>query len=138
MTTATPFLMFHGTAEAAMHLYQVTLPGSRIVSIERHGPSFGEHSEKVRLAKFEVCGQTFLCSDSTIAHNFTFTPSSSIFVDCDTPQEQERIFSALAEGGVVLMPLDDYGFSQRFGWLNDRFGVSWQINLPYAREVPGS
>ncbi len=53
----------------------------------------------------------------------------SIFVDCESPAELERVFAALSDGGEVLMPLDDYGFSQRFGWTNDRFGVSWQLNL---------
>jgi predicted 3-demethylubiquinone-9 3-methyltransferase (glyoxalase superfamily) len=43
--------------------------------------------------------------------------------------EQERVFQKLSEGGGVLMPLDNYGFSTRFGWINDRFGVSWQLNL---------
>ena len=40
------------------------------------------------------------------------------------------MFGALADGGETLMPLDDYGSSRRFGWINDRFGVSWQLNLP--------
>jgi uncharacterized glyoxalase superfamily protein PhnB len=43
--------------------------------------------------------------------------------------EIEKAFRALAEGGSELMPLDNYGFSQKFGWLNDRYGVSWQLNL---------
>ncbi|MNY59438.1 3-demethylubiquinone-9 3-methyltransferase [compost metagenome] len=47
-----------------------------------------------------------------------------------TEAELERIFARLAEGGEVLMPIDDYGFSARFGWLNDRFGLSWQLNVP--------
>ena len=50
-------------------------------------------------------------------------------VDFDSAAELERVFAMLADGGQVLMPLDDYGFSKRFGWLNDRFGVSWQLNL---------
>jgi predicted 3-demethylubiquinone-9 3-methyltransferase (glyoxalase superfamily) len=58
-----------------------------------------------------------------------FTPASSTFVDFDSVAELERVFGILSEGCQVLMPLDNYGFSQRFGWLNDRFGVSWQLNL---------
>jgi uncharacterized glyoxalase superfamily protein PhnB len=43
--------------------------------------------------------------------------------------ELEAAFAALADGGQVFMPLDNYGFSTRFGWLSDRYGVSWQLNL---------
>jgi uncharacterized glyoxalase superfamily protein PhnB len=54
----------------------------------------------------------------------------SVFVDGESLAELERVFAALSEGGQVLMPLDDYGFSKRFAWTTDRFGVSWQLNLP--------
>jgi len=65
-----------------------------------------------------------------VKHQFTFTPSISLFVDCDSETELEELFSRLSAGGAVLMPLDNYGFSTRFGWVNDRFGLSWQLNLP--------
>jgi uncharacterized glyoxalase superfamily protein PhnB len=51
--------------------------------------------------------------------------------DTGFPDELQRVFAALAEGGTQLMPLDDYGFSRRFGWVNDRYGVSWQVNLAH-------
>jgi len=54
----------------------------------------------------------------------------SFFVDCDSEDEIDRLAKALGEGGTTLMALGDYGFSRKFTWLNDRFGVSWQINLP--------
>jgi predicted 3-demethylubiquinone-9 3-methyltransferase (glyoxalase superfamily) len=53
----------------------------------------------------------------------------SIFVECDNEAELDRVFAALGEGGKILMPPGNYGFSTKFGWCNDRFGVSWQINL---------
>ena len=62
-------------------------------------------------------------------HEFSFTPSFSIWVVTESGDELERLFAALADGGTQLMPLDSYGFSARFGWCNDRFGVSWQLNL---------
>jgi predicted 3-demethylubiquinone-9 3-methyltransferase (glyoxalase superfamily) len=70
-----------------------------------------------------------MCSDSPVKHQFSFTPASSTFIDFDSVAELERVFSVLSAGGQVLMPLDNYGFSQRFGWVNDRFGLSWQLNL---------
>jgi predicted 3-demethylubiquinone-9 3-methyltransferase (glyoxalase superfamily) len=62
-------------------------------------------------------------------HDFGFTPAMSIFVDCESEEELQHAFRQLSVDGNVLMPLDNYGFSAHFGWLNDRFGVSWQPNL---------
>jgi predicted 3-demethylubiquinone-9 3-methyltransferase (glyoxalase superfamily) len=64
-----------------------------------------------------------------VKHSFTFTPAVSLFVRCDSEEEVSRLCSALAEGGNVLMPVGNYGFSRRFAWVNDRFGVSWQLNF---------
>lgn len=52
-----------------------------------------------------------------------------MWVDWESAQALERAFARLSEGGQVLMPLDAYDFSARFGWCNDRFGVSWQLGL---------
>jgi len=70
-----------------------------------------------------------MCSDSPIEHRFSFTPSFFTFVEFDSPEDLERVFAILSEGSEALMPLDNYGFSQKFGWVNDRFGVSCQLNL---------
>ena len=58
---------------------------------------------------------------------FVLNPSISFFVHVDTAAEAERLFAALAEGGEALMPLDAYPWSERYGWVKDRFGVSWQV-----------
>jgi predicted 3-demethylubiquinone-9 3-methyltransferase (glyoxalase superfamily) len=81
------------------------------------------------VARFSLAGQEFLCSDSYVAHDFLFTPSFSVWIDVESEEELQRLFAALAQGGTQLMPLDKYGFSRRFGWVNDRYGVSWQLNL---------
>jgi predicted 3-demethylubiquinone-9 3-methyltransferase (glyoxalase superfamily) len=81
------------------------------------------------MAKFKINGREFMALDSHLDHQFTFTPSMSLYVECESASEIEDVFKALAEGGSELMPLDNYGFSQKFGWLNDRYGVSWQLNL---------
>ncbi|QJQ98367.1 VOC family protein [Halomonas sp. PGE1] len=70
-----------------------------------------------------------LTLDSHLDHQFSFTPSMSLYVECESSNEIEEAFRALADGGSELMPLDNYGFSQKFGWLKDRYGVSWQLNL---------
>ena len=60
---------------------------------------------------------------------FTFTPSMSLFVRCHSEAEIDSLYAKLSEGGAVLMALDNHGFSPKFAWVNDRFGVSWQLNL---------
>lgn len=130
MTTARPFLMFQdGTAQAALDLYFATFPDSRMVRVEHYAEGEPGPVGSIKVALFTLCGREFMCSDSPVKHGFTFTPASSTFVEFDSVAELERAFGILSEGGQVLMPLDNYGFSQRFGWVNDRFGVSWQLNF---------
>jgi predicted 3-demethylubiquinone-9 3-methyltransferase (glyoxalase superfamily) len=130
MTTARPFFMFQGgTGQAALDLYLATFPDSRMARVERWAEGEAGAAGTIKVATFTLCGREFMCSDSPVKHGFSFTPSSSTFVDFDSEAELDRVFGKLSEGGQILMPLDNYGFSQRFGWLNDRFGVSWQLNL---------
>ncbi len=127
--TVRPFLMFEGNAEEAMTFYVSLFPDGEVSHVARYGPEGPGVEGSVVTASFTIGGQTVLCSDSSVKHAFSFTPSVSMFVECPSVEEIERLAAALADGGGVLMPLDDYGFSRRFGWVNDRFGVSWQINL---------
>jgi predicted 3-demethylubiquinone-9 3-methyltransferase (glyoxalase superfamily) len=124
-----PFLMFQGQAEAAMTFYVSLFVDARILDIARYGPGEAGAEGSVKKASFSIGGQTVLCIDSPVPHPFGFTPSFSLFVDCESDEEIDRLNSALAEGGTTLMPLGEYGFSRRFAWLNDRYGVSWQLNL---------
>ncbi len=126
----TTHLMFEGSAEEAMTLYVSLFANSRIEQIERYGPGEVGAEGSVKLAHFSLAGREFLCIDSPVKHKFTFTPSMSVFVDCESKAELEAAFHRLSEGGKVLMPPGNYGFSTWFAWLGDRFGVSWQLNLP--------
>ncbi|NEX94197.1 VOC family protein [Caulobacter sp. 17J65-9] len=130
MTQIRPFLMFEGRAEEAMSFY-VAQFGGRVVDIARYGPGQPGPEGTVMKATFEIAGLQVMCSDSFVKHAFTFTPSTSMFVDVDDEAQIERLAVAMAEGGGVLMPLGDYGFSKRFAWVSDRFGVSWQLNLAH-------
>ena len=127
--TVTPFLTFTGRAEEAMRFYTALLPGGEIVSLDRYGPGEQDPEGSVRRASFRIGGQTFMCIDSPVKHAFGFTPSISLFVECTSEEELDTLFAALLSDGQTLMPLGAYGFSRKFGWLNDRFGVSWQLNL---------
>lgn len=131
MNKVTPFLMFQrAQAEAAIHLYTSLFDEAEVLAISRYGPGEPGVEGSVRQAAFALHGQTILCIDSNIEHDFDFTPSFSFFVNCEDEAELERLWAALSQDGEVRMPLDNYGFSQKFGWVSDRFGVSWQLNLP--------
>lgn len=132
----TPQLMFEGDAEAAMRLYTALFDDTDIVRLERYGPGEPGAEGDVKQAEFTLGGRRYRCIDSPVPHAFTFTPSISLCVDCESLAEFERLRAALAEGGETLMPPDDYGFGARFTWLNDRFGVSWQLNLAREEGTP--
>lgn len=123
-----PFLMFEGRAEEAMQAYVSLIPGSEILDVQRYGPGGPGKEGTVVRARFSIAGQVVQCIDSFVPHAFTFTPAFSFFVECESEAQLESLWAALSEGGHALMPLDNYGFSRRFGWCNDRFGVSWQLN----------
>lgn len=125
----TTFLMFEGAAEEAMTFYLSLFDDAEIVSISRYGAEGPGPEGSVMHALFRLAGQEFMCIDSFVKHDFTFTPAVSLYVDCADEGEIDRLYAALSEKGAVLMELGDHGFSRKFGWVNDRFGVSWQLNL---------
>ncbi|WP_221567786.1 VOC family protein [Alkalihalobacillus sp. TS-13] len=130
MEKVIPFLMFQeGNAEVAMNYYTSLIEDSEITSIVRYGANEAGDEGTVMQATFTLKGQEFMCIDSYVKHQFSFTPSFSIYIVCDTEEEINTLYQKLLEGGEALMPLEDYGFSKKFGWVNDRFGVSWQLNL---------
>jgi predicted 3-demethylubiquinone-9 3-methyltransferase (glyoxalase superfamily) len=124
-----PFLMFQGQAEEAMTFYVSLFADGQITDVTRYRAGEAGPEGSIKTAGFSVGGQNVMCIDSPAKHQFTFTPSFSFFVTCASEAEIARLSSALGEGGAVLMPLDNYGFSRQFTWLNDRYGVSWQLNL---------
>ncbi len=124
------FLMFEGRAEEAVNLYVSLFPNSHIVDVQRHGEEGPGKPGISTLYRFELNGVEYRALDSATHHAFTFTPAMSLFVDLDDEVQLDRVYARLAEGGAVLMPIGAYGFSRKFGWVNDRFGVSWQLNLP--------
>ena len=122
-----PLLMFDGKAEEAMDFYVSLFPNSEVLT--RHHYSHGANEGKLQQGSFRLNGIELICIDTSIKHAFTFTPATSIFVDCEDEEELERLFGMLSESGDVLMPIDNYGFSQKYGWVSDRYGVSWQLTL---------
>ena len=127
--TITPFLMFDGTAEQAIRAYVSIFEDAEIRSISRYGPCEQGAEGSVRRADVRLAGRDFIAIDTPVTHAFGFTPALSLFVDFDSEAALDSAYQQLVQGGRELMPLDDYGFSRKFAWLDDRFGVSWQLNL---------
>lgn len=131
MKKVTPFLMFQeSNAEEAMNYYCSLIEDSKIISMTHYGADETGDEGTVMHATFSLKGQEFMCIDSNAKHAFTFTPAFSIYITCDSEAEINSLYEKLLLNGEALMPINDYGFSQKFGWVNDQFGVSWQLNLP--------
>lgn len=119
-----------GKAQEAIEFYVSLFPDSRINHIEKYSADEpGGQEGLVKKAAFSLSGTEYLASENTFPHEFNFTPSISIFVNCTDESELANLFEKLSEGGSVMMPVGDYGFSRQFGWLADRYGVSWQLNV---------
>ena len=125
----TPFLMFEGKAGEAIDFYRSIFPDSQVETLERFGAEGPGAEGTVASAVVLLNGQRLMFFDSPVPHAFTFTPAISLFVDCESTAEVDRLFAALSEGGQVMMGLGEYPFAERFAWIADRFGISWQLRF---------
>lgn len=135
VTTATPFLMFQGDCEAAIRLYAETIPDSEILQLTHWETGGTGPAGTVQMARLRLGQLVVMANDSPPVHDFTFTPSTSVWLECASEDDYEQILGGLGRDGTYLMPDDSYGFSKRFAWLQDRFGVSWQVNLGETAEA---
>lgn len=122
METITPHLWFDTQAREAAQLYTSLFPDSRITTVNTLDNT---PSGEVDIVGFELCGQQFMAISA--GPLFKFNPSISFLVACTGKEEVDRLWSALIEGGSALMELGAYPFSERYGWLQDRYGLSWQL-----------
>lgn len=121
MQKITPFLWYDDNAEEAKNLYTSLFRDGEITSVNR----IGGDDAAVLTGSFRIGGIEI--SVMNAGPQFTFTPSVSFYVTCETAEEIETLWNGLVEGGGILMPLDNYPFAERFGWLADKFGLSWQL-----------
>ena len=122
MKDAKAFLMFQGQAKEAIEQYQEWFTDLSLIKV-----AYIPNSTQVAMAELDFKGYRILMNDSTIKHDFDFTPSFSLFIVCDTKEEIERYATVVADGGMTMMELNNYGFSELFTWVQDRFGISWQF-----------
>jgi predicted 3-demethylubiquinone-9 3-methyltransferase (glyoxalase superfamily) len=106
----------------AAEFYSATFPNSRVTDVSTlHDTPSGDAD----VVSFELVGQTFMAISA--GPLFKFTPAVSFLVRCRRTEDVDELWEKLAEGGTALMPLDSYPFSERYGWTEDRFGLSWQL-----------
>jgi predicted 3-demethylubiquinone-9 3-methyltransferase (glyoxalase superfamily) len=122
-----PFLWFENNAEEGANFYVSLFGNSKVVNITRYEEAEPAAKGTVTTVSFQLEGQDFTALNG--GPHFKFTPAVSFYVACETPQEIDELWQKLSEGGTVLMELDKYPFSEKFGWVADRFGLSWQLNL---------
>jgi len=118
----TPHLWFDKEAREAAEFYTSLFPNSRVTSLTTLHDTPSGDSE---IVSFVLSGQPFMAISA--GSLFKFNPSVSFQVKCATEEEVDRMWEKLVEGGMVLMELGSYPWSERYGWLQDRFGLSWQL-----------
>jgi predicted 3-demethylubiquinone-9 3-methyltransferase (glyoxalase superfamily)/uncharacterized protein YndB with AHSA1/START domain len=116
----TPFLWFNNQAEEAVNLYTSIFSNSKIDKIKRIG------EDAIMTIAFSIDGQEFVAFNG--GPMFTFNPTISFYTVCETAEETDAVWQKLLEGGKVMMPLDKYPWSEKYGWLSDKYGISWQIS----------
>lgn len=122
MPKITPHLWFDKEARQAAELYTSLFPNSRIKSAKVLSDT---PSGSVELVSIELGGQEFMMLSA--GPLYKFTPAISFLVACNTKEEVDSLWSELSKGGSARMELGTYPFSERYGWLQDRFGLSWQL-----------
>ncbi|MBI4555982.1 MAG: VOC family protein [Candidatus Hydrogenedentes bacterium] len=119
MQKITPFLWFDDNAEEAVNFYVSIFTNSKIVNVARYGEDgarvSGRPKGSVMTVTFELESQQFIALNGGPV--FTFSPAISFGVNCNTQEEVDTLWEKLSEGGK----------KEQCGWLQDKYGVTWQI-----------
>ncbi len=132
-----PYLLFNGRCEAAFKFYEKSL-GGKIVMMSRYGDAPGgqmspEQKNQIMHARLIAGDQILMGSDDCMDGAADSVKGCSIAIQLDTPEDADRIFSALSDGAKITMPLAETFWARRFGMLTDKFGVPWMINCEKAQ-----
>ena len=121
-----PFITVEKIAQDLLNFYETVFPDFSLLSLKHHAEP---HNELVMLATFSIGNQEIMISDSFVSHEWNITPGISFFMDADSEQQLQSLADKLSFGGKVHMPAGNYGFSTLFAWVEDQFGINWQLNL---------
>ncbi|MET3881101.1 VOC family protein [Chitinophaga sp. OAE865] len=111
----TPCLWFDNQAKEAAALYCKLIPGAKIVT------------QSPIVTEIEIAGQHITLLDG--GPMYRPNPSISLYYICETEEELKNTWEGLSSEGFIMMPLDKYPWSEKYGWVSDRFGISWQVTL---------
>ena len=136
----TTFLTFVGSqcgkGTEAIDFYTRVFPKSEVKLLIHYKPGeAGGTPELIKYGLFTLNGADFMLAESNYQHAWSFTPAVSILIEDHSDDVLPTLFQQLSTDGQVLMPLDDYqgegdyGFGKKFGWCEDKYGVSWQFLL---------
>jgi predicted 3-demethylubiquinone-9 3-methyltransferase (glyoxalase superfamily) len=130
-------LWFDSQAEEAAKFYTSVFADSKVGDIVKYGKEgfeiHGRPEGSVMSVEFELAGEKFVAING--GPLFTFNPSLSYFVVCETMEETDKTWNTLLNGGEVMVPYQKYDWSEKYGWLKDRYGLSWQISYGKISDV---
>jgi predicted 3-demethylubiquinone-9 3-methyltransferase (glyoxalase superfamily) len=121
MNNIHPCLWFDGNAKAAAEFYCSLFPGSAITT------------DSPMVVNFNLSGQKFMGLNG--GPMYKFNPSISLFVSCESREETDKLYSKLIEGGMAMMPLDKYDWCDHYAFVQDKFGLAWQLFTVQNYEV---
>ncbi len=130
MQAITTHLWFDKEAKEAAALYTSIFKDSKI---KNTATLHNTPSGTVDLLTIELLGQEFRLINA--GPLFKFTPAVSFLVACDTKEEVEALWNELEKGGSALIELGEYPFSEKYGWTQDRYGLSWQVMFMGDRKI---
>lgn len=134
-----PHLWFDDQAEEAVNFYTSLFEDSKTGDITRYGKAgkeiHGQEAGAVMTVDFKLAGYKIIALNG--GPHFQFTPAISFYVTGETESEVDRLWKKLSEDGTPLMPLDKYDWSEKYGWVQDRYGLTWQISLGKLDDVHG-
>jgi len=137
MPKITPFLWFDSNAEEAIDFYTASFKNSKIGKVVRYDEAgatvSGRPQGSVMTATFKLGRQDFIALNG--GPHFKFNPSISFFVNLETAAEVDNLWEKLSDSGTELMELQMYDWSEKYGWIQDKFGLSWQLNLGRKADV---
>ncbi|HDD6203607.1 TPA: VOC family protein [Staphylococcus aureus] len=126
----TTFLMFNNKAEEAVKLYTSLFEDSEIITMAKYGENGPVDHGTVQHSIFTLNGQVFMAIDANSGTELPMNPAISLFVTVKDTIEMERLFNGLKDEGAILMPKTNMPPYREFAWVQDKFGVSFQLALP--------
>jgi predicted 3-demethylubiquinone-9 3-methyltransferase (glyoxalase superfamily) len=131
MQKITPFLWFEKNLKEITDFYVSVFPGT---NVKTSGELEGTPSGTVEMATMEILGTDL--SLMTAGPYMPFNPTVSFIISCESIDEVDTLWSALSKTGTVLMELAEYPFADKYGWIQDKYGVSWQVMFSSSMKAP--